>query len=218
MTATRYSVLLANEQFLVREGLRCIIASMDDFIPAGDCSSLQELELALLSTQAPIVVVDPQQLSGASVEQFRTLTAQFPDTRFIVITQCEHAVKVRELASLRVAAILTPTCDRQEIESTLQSVVRGETTYCHKVVDLLMGQTSTDAEICDPQVLTEREVEIIRLVARGLTTKQMARQLYRSVHTISTHRKNIMRKLGVKTPTELMLYAMQTGLVTAVQD
>ncbi|HCK23041.1 MAG TPA: hypothetical protein DHW15_13050 [Bacteroidetes bacterium] len=218
MTATRYSVLLANEQFLVREGLRCIIASMDDFIPAGDCSSLQELELALLSTQAPIVVVDPQQLSGASVEQFRTLTAQFPDTRFIVITQCEHAVKVRELASLRVAAILTPTCDRQEIESTLQSVVRGETTYCHKVVDLLMGQTSTDAEICDPQVLTEREVEIIRLVARGLTTKQMAQQLFRSVHTISTHRKNIMRKLGVKTPTELMLYAMQTGLVTAVQD
>ncbi len=218
MTAIRYSVLLANEQFLVREGLRCIIHAMDSFLPAGDCSSLQELELALISTRADVVVVDPQQLAGYSTDAFRNLMQQFRATRFVVITGCEHALKVRELTALGVAALLTNTCDREEIETTLQAVVKGETMYCHKVVDLLMGQPGNDATLCDPQVLTEREIEIIRLVAKGLTTKQMARQLYRSVHTISTHRKNIMRKLGVKTPSELMLYAMQTGLLPASNE
>jgi DNA-binding NarL/FixJ family response regulator len=112
-----------------------------------------------------------------------------------------------------VTGYLTRTCDRAEIEEAVLRVAEGETTYCHKVLDLLMGRQTAPGVNCDPAILSDREVEIIRLIASGLTTKEIANTLYRSSHTISTHRKNIMRKLNLRTSSELMVFAMNAGLV-----
>ena len=96
----------------------------------------------------------------------------FSGWKVLLITACEQMAMVRQLVGTGIQGYLTRTCDRQEIEEAIMRVAKGETTYCHKVLDILMGQAPADSERCDPAILSEREVEIMRLIASGLTTER----------------------------------------------
>lgn len=170
-------------------------------------SIIQELEGG-----SGILIIDPLAIDGFEPADL-SLIAGFPGWKFLVITACENLSMVKMVVESGVTGYLTRTCDRAEIEEAVLRVAEGETTYCHKVLDLLMGRQALPGVNCDPAVLSDREVEIIRLIASGLTTKEIASTLYRSSHTISTHRKNIMRKLNLRTSSELMVFAMNAGLV-----
>jgi DNA-binding CsgD family transcriptional regulator len=81
------------------------------------------------------------------------------------------------------------------------------------VLNILLNKDVIAEEDCNPTTLTEREIEIIQEVGSGLTSKQIGIKLHISAHTVQTHRKNIMRKLKVSSVSELLLYAIRTGLV-----
>ena len=108
---------------------------------------------------------------------------------------------------------LTKTCDEKEIIDAIHALVRGVKMYSHKVVNILLEGQNQEGENCEPTLLSEREIEIIRLIANGYTTRQIADTLFRSFHTITTHKKNIMKKLGINSTSELLVYAMNTGLI-----
>jgi DNA-binding NarL/FixJ family response regulator len=85
------------------------------------------------------------------------------------------------------------------------------------VLDIILNKqfSAAEEENCEPTVLTERESEITALIASGLTNKEIAEELHLSHHTVHTHRKNIIKKLGVKSVSELTVYAMNVGLIEA---
>jgi len=87
--------------------------------------------------------------------------------------------------------------------------------FCGKVIDAIVENKFPKTISCDGVSLSDREVEIVQLIAEGLTNGQIAERLFISIHTVSTHRKNILRKLDLNKSSELIMYAIRRGLVKA---
>ncbi|HUP11014.1 MAG TPA: response regulator transcription factor, partial [Niastella sp.] len=85
--------------------------------------------------------------------------------------------------------------------------------FCGKVIDAILEKHFPKKQDCNAPNLSQREIEIVELVAQGMTNNSIAKKLFLSIHTVSTHRKNILRKLQVKSASELVIYAIKTGLV-----
>ena len=113
-----------------------------------------------------------------------------------------------------VEGYLTRECDEDEIIHAIFAIAKGEKFYCNKVMDIILNkQYNPEDNNCEPTTLTQRETEITALIAKGMTNKSIAEQLHLSPHTVHTHRKNILRKLGINSVSELTLYAINIGLI-----
>jgi len=106
-------------------------------------------------------------------------------------------------------------CDKDEIIDSVKSCAKGDKFFCGQVLDKLNwseGQESSHG--CDPINISERELEVLQLIAEGLTTKQIADKLHLSFHTVMTHRKNMMAKLGLNNTAGLIVYAVKENLIS----
>src|SRR5690606_17652953 len=125
--------------------------------------------------------------------------------KVLIISDIRSTVDVLRILERGVQGYLTRQCDEAEITHAIFAIAKGENFYCNKVLDIILNKSYVDeSELnCEPTALTERENEITALIASGLTNKEIGEKLHLSHHTIHTHRKNIVKKLGVKSISEL---------------
>ena len=97
------------------------------------------------------------------------------------------------------------------------AAIAGKKYFCSEVLDLLLERKSASRQLQEPGKLTTAEIEIVRQISQGLTTKEIALQKHLSFHTIITHRKNIFRKLSISNTSELLMYAMRTGIIDSTE-
>jgi DNA-binding NarL/FixJ family response regulator len=207
-------ILLADSQYLVREGLKAILGVEDAFRIVGEVDRASKLDEAVERLQPDLVILDhdaPEFFQGDDLSVFRSLSGR---TNLLIISQEHDRERIKRVLENGVNAFLTKYCDQAEIVSAVRASVRNEKYFCSKVLDILVDKVREDAnESCTPSALTSREVEIVRLIAQGSKTRDVAEQLHLSPHTVNTHRKNIFKKLGIRSGSELVLYAVNTGLV-----
>ena len=111
-------------------------------------------------------------------------------------------------------SFLTKQCDEEEILDAIKATAKGDKFYCHKILDLIIERSfPSKSENCNATPLSPREKEILTLVAKGKIAKEIAAELHISPHTIYTHRKNILKKLKLTSPTEMIVYALEHGLI-----
>ena len=206
-------ILIAESQYLIIEGLQSIFKRYGDLSVVGVMVNKEDLFTNLHLLNPDVVVLDPLSLEDFRIDDISTLETVCPGTRILIITDISNAETVRNIVEIGAKGYLTKTCDEQEIIDAIHALLRGEKMYCHKVLNILLEGAHPEVENCEPTLLSEREIEIIRLIANGYTTRQIADTLFRSFHTITTHRKNIMKKLGINSTSELLVYAMNTGLI-----
>ncbi len=207
------TILLADVQYLVRAGLRCILSRYDDFHVVGDVAHESELEPALRQFRPDLLIIDynaPGYFSRESVE--RSLHSR-PGTRILVISDDSDKNSIFKVLENGVQSFLTKTCDEQEIADAVRASIKGDKFFCTKVLDVLLEKSLGKPDSCAPTPLSPREIEIVQLVAKGYIAKEIAGKLHLSTHTVYTHRKNIMKKLQLQTPSELMLYALNNGIL-----
>lgn len=151
------------------------------------------------------------QFASERLASLRILYPSIPVMLYI----SEHNLKsVKQLLNLGVQSVMTYECDFEEIYESMESILKGGKAYCNKVLDMLVRENeSEENNDCLPVQLSKREIEVLRLVVSGLSSKQIAEELFLSYHTINTHRKNIIKKVGVKNVSELVLFAQNTGLI-----
>jgi len=122
--------------------------------------------------------------------------------------------RVRDILKTGVKGMVTKTCSQQEIINSVIAVSQGNRFYCNKILDVVMENNGLEEEEdCTPTDLSTREYEVLQLITKGMTTTKIADELHVSVHTINSHRKNILKKLGLKSPAELIVYALESGMV-----
>lgn len=206
-------LLIAETQYLIIEGLQSIFKRYNNISIVGVMVNKEDLFSNLNLLNPDIVVIDPLNLEDFRVDDISTMETVCPGTRILIITDINNSDTVRKIVENGAKAYLTKTCDEKEIIEAIYALLRGEKMYCHKVVNILLDGAKPESENCEAALLSEREIEIIRLIANGYTTRQIADALFRSFHTIGTHRKNIMKKLGINSTSELLVYAMNTGLI-----
>ena len=103
-------------------------------------------------------------------------------------------------------------CDKPEILEAIEDTYHGKQFYCGHVIEIL-AEKANDASDCSGISLSEREIEVIRLISDGLTNKEIADALFLSTHTVNTHRKNIMAKLGLKNTAGIVIYAFKENII-----
>ena len=145
-----------------------------------------------------------------------TQVVQSKATNVLVITNEDKREHIKPLLDMGIKGIVTKQCSQSEILNAIESVSKNTRFYCNRILDVLIENEQEAKEVdCEPTDLSPREFEVLQLITKGHKTVQIADELNVSVHTINSHRKNILKKLNLKSPTELIVYAMETGLVRA---
>jgi DNA-binding NarL/FixJ family response regulator len=209
-------ILHANANILMANGLNTLIKRGGGVDMLCVCKNENELFDQLERENFDLVVIDPLASGYFSANTANKIKQLHPKQKVLIISDIEHPREVLGILEKGVQGYLTRQCDEDEIIHAIFAIAKGEKFYCNKVLDIILNkQFETKDENCEPTVLTERESEITALIASGLTNKEIADQLHLSHHTVHTHRKNIIKKLGVKSVSELTVYAMNVGLIEA---
>ncbi len=213
------NILVADSAFLVREGLKAVLMGHANFRVAGEAAHRQELFHMLPLVQPDIVIFDYFAPNHAfSIEDVKAIAMLAPKASMLIISSNLDKHKVMQVLGYGAKGFLLKECDETEILGAIHAISKDEKFFCGKVLDIILERHHDSKEedgACEPANLTQRETEIVRLMAEGSSTNDIADHLSLSVHTVYTHRKNIMRKLGVKTASEVILYAINTSLVRA---
>jgi DNA-binding NarL/FixJ family response regulator len=207
-------VLLADDHALVRAGLRSLLNGMPGVEVVAEASDGAEaLELAMRE-RPDVVLMDIAMKGMGGLEATTRLRAELPQSKVIILSM--HSSEEYVLQALRAgaAAYLIKDAATAELELALKSVARGETylspAISRQVVDGYVQRVGAAAE-GDP--LTPRQREVLKRIAEGRSTKQIAFDLNLSVKTVETHRAQIMERLSIRDVAGLVRYAMRTGLV-----
>ena len=133
----------------------------------------------------------------------------------LVVTNSENIAVIKRLLQSKVKGIITKKCSQEEIELAIVNVADKKRFYCNNVLELVLTEKSFAIEKGRElqHDLTARQIEVLELIANGFTTRQIAEKLHLSVHTINSHRKNILKKLSLTSPAHLAAFAIESGLV-----
>lgn len=208
-------VALADNQDITRAGMMFVCQEMGqaDMHRAEDKTELIEL---LKTHQDAVVVLDYTLFDINDVEELEILHQRFPLVQWILFSVDLSGDFVRRVLGFSPRfSILLKESPVQEIRECLKFGERHQRYICQRMAELLLTPQVTKVE--EDVKLTRTELEILKDIALGLTTKEIAERRFSSFHTVNTHRKNIFRKLGVNTVHEATKYALRAGLVDSAE-
>jgi DNA-binding NarL/FixJ family response regulator len=210
----RIRVLLADDHTLVRAGLRKILEGAVGVEVVGEVADGEAALRALDAQPVDVLVLDLTMPGIDGFEVLRRVETRHPQTRVLVLTM--HADAEHALRAIRDGAegYLVKDSAADDLLAGIESVMAGHAFYSEPVQRALSTMVRTgQAEARAVDVLTGRELEVLRLVARGLSTKEIASRLDISGRTVETHRANLMRKLNLKSVALLTQRAIREGLI-----
>ena len=208
------SILHANANHLMHYGM-VKICSGGGVGKIDRVQSENELNNKLRQETYDLLIIDPRKEHGFGLDSVLKIRNEFKDQRILIISDVKNEGLVLQILEKGVQGYLTYTCDEDEIVHAIFAINKGEKFYCNKVLDIVFNKHLYKKEIenCDPTSLTVRETEIAVMLAKGNSNKEVAERIHLSPHTVHTHRKNIMKKLGVRSASELTIYALSIGLI-----
>jgi DNA-binding NarL/FixJ family response regulator len=210
-------VLIADSQFLITESLKCILGDDNRFQVCNVVVEKSELTKALSLEKITLMIIDPSLIELTSLSELKEIRSSFPDLKLLVLTNGVNKAELHELNSIGITNIILKTADREELSEALDSTLKGKKYYSNELLDLLFETNEKKTTSEESGQLTNSELEIVRLIAEGLTTKEIAARKFISFHTVITHRKNIFRKLGVSSVSELLMYSIKSGWINMIE-
>ena len=208
------------------KGMECLIEESPEFELAAMVKDEIELIDKLSNRKADVLAVDISSVRWSEEGMIR-LRRFAPDIKILAFSQrdpyrslSQQRNTISDILGSGVNSYLLLCCDKAEITEALIKTAKGERFLCGKVIEALINTPTPSLDsncplysMCGGVNISERELEIIRCVSEGLSNQEIAEKLFLSVHTVNTHRKNIMGKLGINNTAELVMYAVRNQLV-----
>jgi two-component system, NarL family, invasion response regulator UvrY len=214
LKSTEVKILIADKQPLAVAGLTSFIRERPEMTILGYVLEAKDLSLQLEQLQPDVLIADYNIAEFISLKDLDHVARKNPSIQILVISADNDKSAILKALQFGVKGYLTKECSKDEVLMAIHAVAKGEKFFCHKILDILMENHFTPRpEAVEPMILTVREREILKLIAGGRSSQQIADHLHLSPHTVQTHRKSIIRKLNIKSPTEFVIYAMDLGLV-----
>ncbi len=207
------TVLIVDDHAVVRQGLRSFLELQPDIEVVGEASDGAEALAKAKSLLPDIILMDLVMPNGDGVSATRAITAAVPSSRVLVLTSFSEDEKV--FASIKAGAhgylmkdVLPP-----DLVKAIRTVYRGEAQLHPEIARKLMNEFSAPAPAPAKHDLTERELDVLRLIAQGKSNKEIAEELVLSEKTVKTHVSNILQKLHLSDRTQAAVYALKQKLV-----
>lgn len=208
-------LLLADDHRMVREGLKAFFSPTDQFEVIAEAEDGVEAVDKAVRYQPDVILLDLIMPKMDGIEAARRIREELPSSKIIIITSSLEESQV--IASVRAGAsgYLLKDSSPLEIEEAIKMVFRGETAFPSRITSIMVKElTRQDKPPSKCTTLTEREIEILKLVAGGLSNQEIADRLFLSVWTVRTYVTGILAKLEVENRTQATLYALREGIVS----
>lgn len=207
-------LLIADKQPLTLAGLESFFTDKQGVRISGRVSSRHDLAGMMEKIKPDLLLVDYNIPGYINLEDIKNAQKGSSNTNILILSSDNNKTSILEALQLGVKGYVTKECSMEEIDMAVQSTAKGEKFFCHKILDIIMEKHfNQEPESGDAAILTTRETEILKLIAHGQSTQTIADDLHLSPHTVQTHRKSIIKKLNIKSPTEFVIYAMDLGLL-----
>jgi len=217
ISETPVTLLIADSQYLITESLKYILQSEGRFIVDKVVTEKSELMKELKIRNISLLILDHSLIDIGSISELKEITGSFPDLKVLVISNNVTKPELIELNSAGINDIILKTADKEEIFEALDAALKGKKYYSNELMDLLFEVNDKKNPGDETGQLTISEIEIVRLISEGLTTKEIASRKFISFHTVISHRKNIFRKLHVTSISELIMYSIKAGWINTIE-
>ncbi|NBU90410.1 MAG: DNA-binding response regulator [Flavobacteriia bacterium] len=213
------NLILADSNDLIRIGLRAIFSNDKAITIVSEAHNGEELLAQVKSFDTSLVLIDYTS-SGFNIDIIPKVLSINKRIRFVAITAEQSPQTLVDALRSGISSYIKKDCDVNEILMAVKETGNGNKFFCGQILESIqranidVNDLDFESFSCEAVVVSERENEIIILIAEGLTNEQIAIQLFLSKHTVNTHRKNIMAKLGVKNTAGIVMYAVKTNLVS----
>ena len=209
------NIIIADNQDITRAGMAYVLSKKEN-VSYQVASNKSELILLLNDCPDAVVILDYTLFDIFSESDLLIIGQRFPLSHLILWSEELSVEFIRNLVNVsNHVSVLMKDAKMSEIEQCLDYVLQGQRFLCQHATNMILAPTSTIDK--EAMVLTKTETEILKEIAQGITTREIAEKRFSSFHTVNTHRKNIFRKLGVNNVHEAIRYAMRSGLVDAAE-
>ncbi|HWS01455.1 MAG TPA: response regulator transcription factor [Prolixibacteraceae bacterium] len=209
-------VIIADPQYLIVEALQSVISQHAGFVTEGIARSRDELLVLLEKIKTGLLIIDSSSL-GISIMELDRIRQQFPSFSWLILTDILTKGEFDELIKSGIRNIAYKNIEKQDLLTAIESTRDGKKFFSDEVLDLALESNERKSVSDTPVNLTSSEIDIVRLIANGMTTKEIATKRNISHHTVNTHRKNIFRKMEVSNSSELILQAIKAGLIDNIE-
>ncbi len=202
-------IVLADDHQVVRSGLRLLLDAEDGMEVVAEASDVDGARRYVRGHHPSVLVLDLNMPGGSSLEAIPEIRRESPDTQIVVLTMQQEPAFAREaLGAGALGYVLKEAADEELVEA-VRNAAAGE----HYLNPRLGARIASSPPPGPPDDLSQREAEVLRLIALGHTNSEIAEQLFLSVRTVETHRSHIQQKLGLSTRAELVGYALEHKLI-----
>ena len=207
-------VLLVDDHAIMRDGIRALLSLQEDIEIIADASNGTEAVETTLHLHPDVVLMDIAMPGMDGLEATRRISKQNPKTKVLILTQYDNKEYILSAIKAGSSGYLPKRALGSELVSAIRAVYRGESFLYPSAATALMEDYRQQVKGQDAyDQLTPREREILKLIAEGRTSQEVADNLFISLKTVLGHRSRLMEKLGLKNRTELIKYALRKGLV-----
>jgi len=217
MSNSGYKIILADSQFLVVETLKTILENDERFSTVAIATSKSELQNMIEKELISLLITDIALFDYDNIDDLQKLKVNSPNLSILVLTNAITKTEFTELTKIGIKNIIYKTADRNEIFAAVDAALKGKKYFAEEILDMILEQGESKSVSEEPTHLTSSEIEIVRLIAGGMTTKEIADKKCISFHTVNTHRKNIFRKLSVSSASELIMHAVRAGWIDNIE-
>ena len=213
MPVSDKKILIADAQFLTSRALEIILG--EKYRIVGSVNSKPDLFTVLENIAPDLIILEfpiYEELSNAEIEKLKVL-----NSKLLLIADKLNQTDILKIQKTGIENILLKNTDEFELQTAIETCLRGRKYYSEEILDFIIDKKNKLNSLGEPSHLTHTEMEIVRLIADGLTTKQIAAKKFLSFHTVMTHRKNIFRKTAVKSVSELVMLAVKAGWIDNIE-
>lgn len=201
------SVLLADDHTIVLEGLRAVLNSHQGIDVCGSVHNGEEVLAFLSQRNIDVVVLDINMPVMDGLKCAQKIKELHPSTKIIILTMYAQKSFIEEILRIGIDGCLLKSNSGRELSDAIIRVVNGKSYF-----DLIHSFNSAESPIAQFK-LSEREIEIVKLLCEGLTSLEIANKLFIADETVKTHRKNILKKTGVHNTSQLMQFALNNRII-----
>ena len=203
--------MITDDHKVVRQGLRMVLALDPELDVVGEAENGEEALRLAMRLEPDVVLMDLVMPVMDGVKATRAIRRGLPDTQVVALTSVLEDASVTGAVRAGAIGYLLKNTGGDELSRAIKAAAEGQVQLAPEAAARLMREVSAPE---NPEALTERETDVLKLVARGMANKQIARNLFIGEKTVKTHVSNILLKLGVNSRTQAALHAARTGLVS----
>ncbi len=206
-------VFIADDHQIVVDGIKSIMDENNEISVVGGALSGEDTLAQLKALEVDVLLLDINMPGMDGIEVAQRLKEEGHPVKILILTMHNNPQFTKQLIEIGVLGCMMKNAGKQEMLKAIKTVYEGDRYYGAEVTETLFDSIDKSQKATQKAELTKREIEVLKLIANELTTAEIAEELFISTHTVETHRKNLLSKLGFKNSAGLARFAAKNGLV-----